>query len=718
MDIRRSTNAYRLLWAGFFAIFAAGVGFAVRARVLGYWAADYGFTMAELGLITGGGLTGFGLIILLGSFIADHVGYGKLMIFALIMHLLSAVLQMCTQPIYQAVNDMGLSWLSGRDAVYYCLYVAMFLFAIGNGTCEVVVNPVVATLFPEKKTHYLNILHAGWPGGLIAGGVVAYFMNGGGIGDFVLFPDKVHWLIQMSMFLVPVAIYGFMVLGQDFPKSEAGQAGVGYGTMLLQVASPVFLLLLLLHAMVGYVELGTDSWISLITGKIMEDPNKGLLLFIYTSGLMFTLRFFGGPIEHRMSPLGLLCLSAVLGCIGLTLLSAAEGILICVIAATVYALGKTFLWPTMLAVASERFPKGGAITIGMVGGVGALSAGLLGGPGIGFKQDYYATQELLQKNSSTYDRYKTAEPNTFLIFHVQGIDGGKRNVLELAGKLDKTQKDINDPTNAAKKADLEQEAASLQKELDAALKIDLVRELEKINKDLFDPNTPAAKKTELEAQAKDIEKKLPDLAKWWLPPGGARDSSAKHVLDLNGKLKALDEEINDANTSPAKKTELEAQAKNVQKELVAIAAVLTIKSAKLNREINDPGTPADKKSELEAQAKELQKERYEALEHKAVLAWWAGLGEPHKSDDLKPVESATLDGGRMALLLTAAVPAVMAVLYLGLILYFRARGGYTKELVGARPDKPAGTPPGDGIGVFPAGPGSEHVYRPDTDLKK
>src|SRR5262249_13217554 len=155
-----------------------------------------------------------------------------------------------------------------------------------------------------------------------------------------------------------------------------------------------FLVLLLIHAMVGYVELGTDSWISKITGNIMGDPNRGLLLFIYTSGLMFTLRFFGGPIEHRLSPLGLLCVSGVLGAIGLTLLGNAEGILICVVAATVYALGKTFLWPTMLAVASERFPKGGAITIGMVGGVGMLSAGLLGGPGIGFKQDYFASHEL------------------------------------------------------------------------------------------------------------------------------------------------------------------------------------------------------------------------------------------------------------------------------------------------------------------------------------
>src|SRR5205807_10252841 len=141
--------------------------------------------------------------------------------------------------------------------------------------------------------------------------------------------------------------------------------------------------------------------------------NKGLLLFIYTSGLMFTLRFFGGPIEHQLSPLGLLCISGVLGAIGLTLLGTAEGIAMCVIAATVYALGKTFLWPTMLAVASERFPKGGAIVIGAMGGVGMLSAGFLGGPGIGFKQDYYATKQLKEKDPVVYEKYASKEENSF-----------------------------------------------------------------------------------------------------------------------------------------------------------------------------------------------------------------------------------------------------------------------------------------------------------------
>jgi MFS family permease len=529
MSTVRAPNAYRLLWAGFFAIFASGVGFSVRARVLELWAADYGFTKTELGEITGGGLWAFGVIILISSLIADRIGYGKLMILALVMHLLSAILQLCTDPIHKAAGNTG---------VYWSLYVAMVMFAIGNGVCEAVVNPVVATLFPDKKTHYLNILHAGWPGGLIVGGLIAYFMNGGGIGEWVPL-GKVHWIWQMSIFLVPVALYGMMILGQSFPKSEAGQAGVEYWTMLLQVLSPLFILLLIIHAMVGYVELGTDSWIGKITGTILKDANYGLLLFIYTSGLMFILRFFGGPIEHRLSPLGLLCFSGVLGCIGLTFLGRAEGPAMCVIAATIYAMGKTFLWPTMLAVASERFPKGGAITIGAVGGAGMLSAGLLGGPGIGFKQDYYSSTSLKAEHEATYERYKAKDQNTFLGFHVQGLDGSKKNRLELAFNLDKTVKKLEDSkTPASQRDDLQRE-----EELD-------IREIKR-------------------ADAGSLE----------------------------------------------------------------------------------------------------------------LASWWQQQGEPNKAEDKPPLEKAELYGGRMALQLTAAVPAVMAVLYFLLILYFRMRGGYTKEVV-------------------------------------
>ena len=458
-------NAQRLLWAGFMAILAAGVGFSIRAGILGQWAEQYGFTQTELGAITGGGLTGFGIIILLSSLIADRIGFGRLMFAAFVMHLISAGLTLATGAAFAT---------GGKPLAFQCLFWGMFLFAIGNGIAEAVVNPLVATLFPKNKTHYLNILHAGWPGGLILGGLASYFMAGSVTGK------PVAWQIQISLFLVPVVLYGLMMLGQRFPKSEASSSGISYRDMLGELGlvgaavicallalffksdlglSPLvaggiaaallaafgaatgfrfghvlLAFLLIIQALVGYVELGTDSWISKITGTIMANPANGLLLFVYTSGLMFSLRFFAGPIVERISPLGLLALSAIFGAAGLTLLGNAQGAIMCVIAATVYGIGKTFLWPTMLAVVSEQFPKGGAITIGATGAAGMLSAGLLGGPGIGFLQDQNASANLERANPAVYERYKAPKENEFLWLKTVGLDGAKVGVLEDGGK--------------------------------------------------------------------------------------------------------------------------------------------------------------------------------------------------------------------------------------------------------------------------------------------
>jgi len=466
-------NAKRLLWAGFMAILAAGVGFSIRGGILGDWGEQFGFTQGDLGKITGGGLTGFGIIILIGALLADRLGYGTLMCLAFVAHLSSAVLTLAATPIFTSMG--GLESESARGAAYLCLFWGMFLFAIGNGIAEAVVNPLVATLFPNNKTHFLNILHAGWPAGLIVGGLLSYFLVG-----------KVRWEIQMGMFLIPTVLYGLMLLGQHFPKSEASQRGVAYVDMLKQVGllgagiiclllgrffiqdlglnqmigwglaaaflvvfgfvtnwtlGPVLLaFLLIIHALVGYVELGTDSWIANITGNIMASPQKGLLLFVYTSGLMFVLRFFAGPIVHRISPLGLLFVSACMGATGLYLLGGASTAFACVVAATIYGFGKTYLWPTMLGVVSERFPKGGAITIGTIGGVGMLSAGLLGGPGIGYKQDYFASTELQQTAPALYEEYKSPSENGFLLFpKIQGLDGTKVGEIRDIADADRTE---------------------------------------------------------------------------------------------------------------------------------------------------------------------------------------------------------------------------------------------------------------------------------------
>lgn len=198
-----SLNDKVLFWASFFTLIAAGIGFSVRGFILKDWGNQFGFTQSELGGITGGGLVGFGVAIIFFSFLADRFGYGKLMLIAFLLHASSAVVTFAATPVYG---------MYGKEGAFWCLYVGMWLFALGNGTCEAVINPLTATLFPKNKTHYLNILHAGWPGGLILGALIGL--------AFGQIDTPIRWEIKLGIFLLPVLIYGFLMFNRPFPARK------------------------------------------------------------------------------------------------------------------------------------------------------------------------------------------------------------------------------------------------------------------------------------------------------------------------------------------------------------------------------------------------------------------------------------------------------------------------------------------------------------------
>jgi MFS family permease len=446
-------NASRLLWAGFVAILATGIGFSIRGGILDNWSAEFGFTQTQLGEISGSGLNGFCFGIILGGVVADRLGYGKLVLAAFLLHFLSAVVTL----------------LAGGGSTYSFLYWGMFLFGFANGTLEAVANPLVATLYPQRRTHYLNILHASWPLGLALGAVLGWVLD-----DLY----KVQWKIQLSLFLVATIAYGAMFLGQRMPRSEAAAKGVraadmfkdvgglgalvacylltlffsgavglpgwasyGIAGLLLlcvlvvtrgSLGSFVLFLLFVAHALVGAVELGTDGWIQNITGNLFSSE-QGKFLFLWTSLVMFALRFCAHWIENhlKLSPIGLLLACASLACLGLYLSSTMETFLMAVVALTIYAIGKAFFWPTMLAVASDRYPRTGAVAISIMGGIGMMAGGMLGGPGLGYAKDRFAGEELARQNPAAYAEFRAATPSTFLFLNeVHGIDGKKLGAVQ------------------------------------------------------------------------------------------------------------------------------------------------------------------------------------------------------------------------------------------------------------------------------------------------
>jgi hypothetical protein len=157
----------------------------------------------------------------------------------------------------------------------------------------------------------------------------------------------------------------------------------------------MYILLVLVMILLATTELGIDTWIT----SLMEPPMKELglaagFVVVYTALIMTILRFCIGPIERALKPLGVLLVSAVLASLGLLLLSGAQTGGVILACATIYGLGKTFFWPCTLGVTSERFPKGGALTLNAISGVGMLGVGVLGSQVLGYWQDTRIDREL------------------------------------------------------------------------------------------------------------------------------------------------------------------------------------------------------------------------------------------------------------------------------------------------------------------------------------
>jgi MFS family permease len=435
----------RLFLGCFIALVATAFGFAVRGAVLGDWATQFGLTEEQKGIISGAGLYPFAISIILFSLIVDRIGYGTAMVFAFIGHITSTLLTIFA-PSFEV------------------LYVATFLYALSNGVVEAVINPVVATMFKHDKTHRLNMLHAGWPAGFVLGGLlsIAVLMAGNRIGTAL--PGHI-WQWQMAAMLLPMVAYGFLLFGLRFPIQERVAAGVSYRDMLKEFGwgsayivsfllimgvsqvlavfhiqpidwhyalaaavvpavlfaipirsfgRPMFVFLLLVMFLLATTELGTDSWIQDIMGSVLQNKMLGTLFIVYTAAVMFVMRFFASPIVHRISPLGVLAVCSAVAAGGLVWLgSAGASALVLFLAATLYAMGKSFFWPTTLGVVSEQYPRGGALLINAIAGVGMIAVGTLGTTLIGTVQDKDFNVAVKQQAADVHSIVAQTKPGLF-----------------------------------------------------------------------------------------------------------------------------------------------------------------------------------------------------------------------------------------------------------------------------------------------------------------
>jgi len=356
---------------------AVAMPFAIRSDILGALGQEFDLSHQQQGLLQMAASWGYPLTVLLGGIICDIVGMKLLILLACAGHALGILLTIVSP-------SFG----------FPLLLTATAILGLADGMVESIINPLVTTLYPGQKTGRLGFLHAGWPFGLIVGGLLCLLitnLTGAGLPGASLAVVSLSWKIKTAMVLVPIVLYGVLSLGLVFPATERKESGVSTKEMLKEGLRPGFLVLLACMGLAAATEIGPDQWF----GSALTDTVGigGIAFLVFTAGIAFVLRYNGGKLAAFFGPFGLLTGSCFLAGLGLFLLGFAFTPLTALGAAALFGLGKSCLWPTILGVTSERYPRGGSFLLAIVSAVGMIVGGMAG-PAMGRIYDRYTIAHL------------------------------------------------------------------------------------------------------------------------------------------------------------------------------------------------------------------------------------------------------------------------------------------------------------------------------------
>jgi MFS family permease len=379
-------NPPRLFVASCISIGTAAMVFAIRGDVAGPMSAAFHITNEQMGMVFSPAFFAFTLAIFITGNLIDIVGMRVLHALSAIGFILGVTLVTLAPrpggPVASLFADPGTTML----------FIGFFMFGLSHGLVEGVINPLLATLYSTEKTKRIVACHAWWPAGLIVGGLLAVALT-----RYFGMP----WETKLLLIAIPAVAYLWIAASESYPRSERAASNVSTGEMWKEAARPMFLLLFLCMWGTAAVEMGPDQWFPRVMGALVPqlspEAGSGVLFLVYTAGLMFVIRMWGSAVSHK-SPLGTLVGSSALAGLGLYWLGnldANSSALAALTAATIFGIGKTFLWPTMIGVTAELFPRGGPLLLAVMGGAGMLSVGLVL-PVMGARMDQYGPGAALQ----------------------------------------------------------------------------------------------------------------------------------------------------------------------------------------------------------------------------------------------------------------------------------------------------------------------------------
>ncbi len=331
----------QLFVASCLALLVTSLSFGIRAGILGRLGVQFELNATQLATIAGTAFWGFPVAVVLGGIAVDIIGMKKLLHIAFLFHLLGIVLTI----------------FAGG---YWSLFISTLCIGIANGTVEAACNPLVATIYPENKTTRLNYFHLWFPGGIVIGTLIVFFLDKVGVG----------WQIQVGLMAIPTILYGYLFSKLDFPVTERVASGVSTKEMYKAVFfTPLFWVMFILMFGTAITELFTGQWIDILLKNVSDNA---ILLLTIETGVMVLGRAFAKPVIKQFSPQGVLIISSILAAVGLYLLGHSTGNTLFA-GAIVFGMGVCYFWPTMLGFVSENLPRTGAVGMNFLGGAGMFA---------------------------------------------------------------------------------------------------------------------------------------------------------------------------------------------------------------------------------------------------------------------------------------------------------------------------------------------------------
>ncbi len=323
------------------ALIVTAMTFAIRAGILVELGNDFNLNNTQLGWINSMAFWGFPVATIFGGLLYNYFGPKKLLVFAFIAHLLGLILTI---------------YASG----FTLLLLSSFLIGFANGSVEAACNPLIADMYTSNRTTMLNKFHVWFPGGIVIGALATNFMNTLGLG----------WQLKIAIMIIPTLIYGFMFFKAIFPKSE--NIDTDTSNNIKSLFSLLFIFIAVCMTLTATTELGTQQWLQPLLEKSGANP---MLILAMTTGIMAVGRYFAGPIVHKLNPIGVLFMSAIVSTIAIYFMSIADGTALYG-AAILFAFGVCYFWPTMIGFVAEYIPKTGALGMSLVGGMGMFATGI------------------------------------------------------------------------------------------------------------------------------------------------------------------------------------------------------------------------------------------------------------------------------------------------------------------------------------------------------